>query len=84
MQSIIKYTELQAYQYYRYHETKEQDRTFLSDNICITACKLAEQSNAQAIIVFSHSGYTAYQIASYRPNTNIYIFTNNRFLLPKL
>ncbi len=84
MQQIIQYTEQNAYCYYRYHQTKDKDRTFLSDNICITACKLAQQSCAQAIVVFSHSGYTAYQIASYRPNTNIYVFTNNETLIPKL
>ncbi len=84
MQSIIQYTEQHGYYFYRYHETKENDRTFLSDNICITACKLAEQSSAKAIVAFSHSGYTAYQIASYRPNTNIYVFTNNPTLIPKL
>lgn len=84
MQSIIQHTELHGYEYYRYHETKERDRTFLSDNICVTACKLAQQSCAKAIVVFSHSGYTAYQIASYRPNTNIYVFTNNINLIPKL
>lgn len=84
MQHIIQYTEQHGYCYYRYHQTKDKDRTFLSDNICITACKLAQQSCAQAIVVFSHSGYTAYQIASYRPNTNIYVFTNNETLIPKL
>jgi len=84
MQSIISYTEQNAYNYYRYHETKQNDRTFLSDSICVVSCKLAQQSNAKAIVVFSHSGYTAYQIASYRPNTNIFVFTNNIHLIPKL
>ncbi len=84
MQRIINYTEETSYHYYNYHATKENDRTFLSDNICVTACKLAEQSCAKAIVVFSHSGYTAYQVASYRPKADIYIFTNNEKLLPKL
>ncbi|MCX7863217.1 MAG: pyruvate kinase [Bacteroidales bacterium] len=84
MQQIIQFTEQQGYSYYRYHQTKDKDRTFLSDNICITACRLAQHSCAQAIVVFSHSGYTAYQIASYRPNTQIFIFTNNKHLIPKL
>jgi len=84
MQSIVQFTEHNGYEYFRYHETKDKDRTFLSDNICVTACKLAQQSCAKAIVVFSHSGYTAYQIASYRPKTNIYVFTNNSNLIPKL
>ncbi|NSW45444.1 MAG: pyruvate kinase [Bacteroidales bacterium] len=84
MQSIINFTEETAYNYYKYHPTKENDRTFLSDNICVTACKLAQQACAKAIVVFSHSGYTAYQVASYRPKADIYIFTNNDKLLPKL
>ncbi|MGQ9846752.1 MAG: pyruvate kinase [Bacteroidales bacterium] len=84
MQSIISYTEDTAYNFFKYHPTKENDRTFLSDNICVTACKLAQQACAKAIVVFSHSGYTAYQVASYRPKADIYIFTNNDKLLPKL
>lgn len=84
MQRIINYTENTAYRYFNYHETKENDRTFLSDNICVTACKLAEQSCAKAIVVFSHSGYTAYQVASYRPKADLFIFTNNEQLMPKL
>jgi pyruvate kinase len=84
MQQIISYTEQKNYPYFRYHETKENDRTFLSDNICVTACKLAQQAHAKAIIAFSHSGYTAYQIAAYRPQTDIFVFTNNEHLIPKL
>ena len=84
MQNIISYTEDTAYNYFKYHPTKENDCTFLSDNICVTACKLAQQASAKAIVVFSHSGYTAYQVASYRPKADIYIFTNNDKLLPKL
>ncbi len=84
MKQIITYTEQNNYHYYRYHQTKENDRTFLSDDICVTACKLAEQSKAKAIVAFSHSGYTAYQIASYRPQSELYVFTNNEHLIPKL
>lgn len=84
MQNIITYTENTAYNFFKYHPTKENDRTFLSDNICVTACKLAQQACAKAIVVFSHSGYTAYQVASYRPKVDIYVFTNNEKLLPKL
>ena len=32
----------------------------------------------------THSGYTAYKLASHRPKANIYIFTDNKTLLTAL
>jgi pyruvate kinase len=45
---------------------------------------MAEQSMARAIITFTHSGYTAFQIASHRPKAEIFAFTDNEKILSKL
>jgi pyruvate kinase len=45
---------------------------------------MAEQTQAKAIITFTHSGYTAFRISSYRPKAGIYAFTVNKSLLPVL
>jgi len=58
--------------------------TFLADSICYNASRLADQIEAKAIILFTHSGYTAIKMSSYRPQTNIYTFTNNKKLLKML
>jgi len=58
--------------------------TFLSDAVCITGCRIAEEIRAKAIIGLTTSGYTAFMVSSRRPHANIYIFTGNKALLGTL
>jgi len=83
MQQIIDATE-KGYDFFRSNPPREFSRTYLSDSICFSACKMAEQTDAKAIIVFTHSGYTAYRIASHRPEANIFAFTDNKRIINKL
>jgi pyruvate kinase len=83
MQRIIDWTE-KGYNFYKHNPPREFSRTFLPDSICYNACKMAEQSKAHAIITFTHSGYTAFQIASHRPKAEIFAFTDNEKILKKL
>ncbi len=83
MQKIIDCTE-QETPVHLDHPPMEFSRTFLPDSICYNAYKLAKQSNAKAIITFTHSGYTAFKISSHRPRADIFAFTNNRDILRKL
>ncbi|HRP52295.1 MAG TPA: pyruvate kinase [Fluviicola sp.] len=62
---------------------KAQNR-FISDSICFNACRLAQRVEADAIITMSYSGYTAYKIASQRPNAPIYVFTSNKQIITQL
>jgi pyruvate kinase len=87
MQQIINYTEIHTNRtnpFERYHIPVESSPTFLADSLCYNASKLAEQVGAKAIVLFTHSGYTAIKISSYRPKTNIFAFTNNKKLLKQL
>jgi pyruvate kinase len=83
MQKIIDWTE-KGYHFHRDNPPREFSRTFLPDSICYNACNMAEQSRARAIITFTHSGYTAFQIASHRPKAEIFAFTDNERILRKL
>jgi pyruvate kinase len=83
MQKIIDWTE-KGYKFYQHIPPREFSRTFLPDSICFNACQMAEQSKARAIITFTHSGYTAVQIASHRPKADIFAFTDNDKILRKL
>ena len=83
MQQIIDATE-KGYDYYRTNPPREFSRTYLADSICFSACQLAEQTTARAIVVFTHSGYTAYRIASHRPEANIFAFSDNQRIINKL
>ncbi len=83
MQKIIDATE-KGFNFFRSNPPREFSRTYLSDSICFNACKLAEQTDARAIITFTHSGYTAYRIASHRPKANIFAYTDNKRIINKL
>lgn len=55
--------------------------TFTSDVICFNAAKIANEVNAKAIVGLTISGYTAFKVSSFRPNTSIYIFSKVRSIL---
>lgn len=58
-----------------------KSETFYSDVICINAAKTAEEIKAKAIISLTANGYTAFRISSYRPECNIYIFSDRHHML---
>lgn len=58
-----------------------RNERFITKSVCYNASKIADQIGAAAILTMSHSGYTAFKIASHRPKSKIAVFTSNRFLL---
>jgi pyruvate kinase len=70
--------------YFRFRDVNPDSPTAIHDNFVLAACKLAKDVNAKAIVGMTQSGYTAFQSASYRPNTNIFVFTSNSSLLTKI
>jgi len=84
MQQIIDWTENNGFPYNKEHAPQENTERFLAESICYQACKTAHQTKANAIITFTHSGYTAYKISSHRPEADIFAFTNNKVLLRKM
>jgi len=58
--------------------------TFYNDSLVANACNLARDTNARAVIGMTKSGYTAFQLAKYRPKSDIFIFTENHRLLNTL
>lgn len=59
-------------------------RTFYSDAICFNAAKTAEEVGAKGIIGMTSSGYTAFKVSSYRPDSKIYIFSDKQHMLATL
>ncbi|HOZ30566.1 MAG TPA: pyruvate kinase [Bacteroidales bacterium] len=84
MQSIIDYTENSRDIYYKNHQPDTESVSYLPDSICYTACLMAQQTNAKAIIPFTFSGNTAIRLSSHRPKAEIYTFTANKHLLRRL
>lgn len=58
--------------------------SFLSDALCYSACKLAQDVQADALIGMTQSGYTAFMLSSYRPKSLLYIFSKERSLINQL
>ncbi|HBF88300.1 MAG TPA: pyruvate kinase [Bacteroidales bacterium] len=84
MQRIISYTEENAYKFNSSEAPKEFTPKFLADSICYNATLMAKQTNAKAIVTFTHSGHTAFKISGYRPKANVFVFTANKELVNKL
>jgi len=61
-----------------------KSRTFLSDAVCFNAAKTAEEVGARAIIGMTSSGYTAFKVSSYRPKSEIFIFSDRMHMLSTL
>ena len=61
-----------------------QNERFITDSICFSSTELSNKVAAKALVIMTHSGYSAYRVSSMRPNANIYAFTSNKKLLTQL
>jgi pyruvate kinase len=86
MRRIILEVEKTEYRYNREEDLIPQPHSpsFLSDAICYNACKLANDTKAEALIGMTQSGYTAFMLSSYRPRCPLYIFTKEKSLVNQL
>ena len=86
MSKIILEVEKTVYDYNRDDILAPQPHSpsFLSDAICYSACKLAQDTNAKALVGMTQSGYTAFMLSSYRPKAPLYIFSKERSLISQL
>ena len=64
--------------YNRGNPPNKNSPLFISDSICYNSTVMADQSGAKAIVAMTHSGFTAFKIASQRPHADILIFTDNK------
>ena len=86
MTKIILEIEKTAYDYNRDDILAPQPHSpsFLSDAICYSACKLAHDLEADALIGMTQSGYTGFMLSSYRPKSPLYIFSKISSLINQL
>ena len=86
MSKIILEVEKTAYDYNRDDILAPQSHSpsFLSDALCYSACKLAQDTQAHALIGMTQSGYTAFMLSSYRPKSLLYIFSKEKSLINQL
>ena len=81
MVRTINSVERQANIFYKFQEVDPKSPNYFNDSLILTACKLAKDVNAKAIVGMTQLGYAAYKAASHRPNANIFAFTSNDSIL---
>jgi len=86
MCKIIMEVEKTEYDYDRDDILAPQSHSpsFLSDALCYSACKLAQDVQANALVGMTQSGYTGFMLSSYRPKSLLYIFSKERTLINQL
>ena len=57
---------------------------FITKSTCYHAALMANEIEAKAICTLTNSGYTAYQISAWRPDSSILVFTSNKRILSQL
>ena len=70
----------------RKHSQAPQNKNdrFITKSTCYHAALMATEIEAKAICTLTNSGYTAYQISAWRPDSSILVFTSNRRILSQL
>ena len=57
---------------------------YVTKVICQHATEIANSVKAKAICTLTNSGYTAFQISAWRPQSHILVFTSNKRILTRL
>ena len=70
----------------RKHSQAPQNKNdrFITKSTCYHAALMATEIEAKAICTLTNSGYTAYQISAWRPDSSVLVFTSNRRILTQL
>jgi pyruvate kinase len=78
MVATIKSVESNDENYNRLYALDKESQYFINDSIVQMAARIANYSEARAIVGLTNKGYTAFKLSSYRPRSPIYIFTHNK------
>jgi len=80
--TIQKIEELTDKVYFHYHAQVNEQPTenVLNDNVVMSACRLARDTKAKAIIGLTQSGYTAIRLSHHRPKAGLFVCTTDQTL----
>jgi pyruvate kinase len=59
-------------------------KRYITKSVCYHAAEMANEIDAKAICTLTNSGYTAFQISAWRPESHILAFTSNKRILTQL
>lgn len=65
--------------YYRYHAqvNEHPSENAINDNVVMSACRLARDTKAKAVIGITNSGYTAERLSHHRPKAALFVFSSD-------
>ncbi len=84
MSKIVREVEKNDEIYHKEEAPEKNQARFITDSICFNATRLSKRVEARGIITMTFSGYTAYKISSQRPNSDIFVLTENKQILCQL
>lgn len=85
MSRIINSVEAQAdFIYNKFDAVDPSSETKLHDSLVFSACRLAEYTEAKAIVSMTGTGFTGYTVASHRPKADVYVFSADKKLVTRL
>lgn len=84
MNKIIAETEKSYEIHGKRPKASHESKTYLSDTICLTAPKIAEDVGAKGLTGITVSGHTAFKMSSFRPSCPIFIFSSREEMLGTL
>ncbi|MEQ9404521.1 MAG: pyruvate kinase [Cyclobacteriaceae bacterium] len=70
--------------YNKYYEDHLESSTRTNDLLIRSACRMAENVNARALICMTKSGYSGFRTAMHRSRSLIFLFTDNAKLLRRM
>jgi pyruvate kinase len=63
---------------------KIRTKRYITKSVCFHAAHMANEIKAKAICTLTNSGYTAFQISAWRPQSHVLVFTSNKRILTQL
>lgn len=67
--------------YFKYNVLDPKSPLFYNDSLIQTAVRLSQETDANAIVGMTQSGFTAWRLSAHRPKAYMFIFTGNNKLL---
>ena len=59
-------------------------KRYITKSVCFHAAHMANEIKVKAICTLTNSGYTAFQISAWRPQSHVLVFTSNKHILTQL
>ncbi len=84
MRKIVVHVESSPLIHKHNQAPQNKNDRFITKSTCYHAALMATEIEAKAICTLTNSGYTAYQISAWRPDSSILVFTSNRRILTQL